>query len=279
VQTVLAPAAALSGAAGRVVYFAHELPVGALNRIALMLPSRWVVACSSAVLSASQRVPPHRDGTVVWPAIEQVEPLTPEARAHLLGQLGLGERPVIGVVGRLLALKGQDRLIDALALLYARGTQADLLIVGGEAHGVEVGIEQRLRAQVTRLGLERHVTFTGQVESARSYIELMDVLVSASDRDGFGITVVEAMAAGVPVVAVGIHGPAEIVDDGVSGVLTRTADARELADAIESVLGDPAGAERLAAGGRARFEALFQRERMLSELGRTLAGAAEEAAA
>jgi len=276
VQTVLAPAALAAGRSDRVVYFEYELPRDPVNRAAVALPCRWVVACSAAVLAANQALPPHRDGTAVWPGIPPPEHTPPRRLAELRGELGLGGRPVIGIVGRLVSWKGQDRLIEATARLRDGGVDCDLLVVGGETHGVETGIEARLRARAAELGVADRVRFTGHVSPSTPYIELMDVFVSASDGEPFGIVLLEAMALGVPVVAVGKYGPAEIIEHDVSGLLTPTGDPAELAAAIAAVLADERRAAILAAGALDRYRAQFGEERMLADIRRTLHGLAEE---
>jgi glycosyltransferase involved in cell wall biosynthesis len=276
VQTVMAPAATLAGKRDRIVYFERELPRNWINRAAVALPCRWVVASSASILAVTQAMRPHRDGTTVWPGIRPTSHTAPRVLAELRQRVGLRGRPVVGIAGRLLGWKGQDKLIDAAALLRARGHDIDLLIVGSEAHGVEVGIETMLRARVAELGLEDRVFFTGHVDPAAPYIELMDVFVLASDGEPFGIVLVEAMSLGLPVVAVGKYGPAEIVEDGVSGVLTQTNSPAHLADVIEALLRDERLRRRLGAGAYERYRSTFRQERMLDDLNRTLHGLVAE---
>jgi glycosyltransferase involved in cell wall biosynthesis len=104
----------------------------------------------------------------------------------------------------------------------------------------------------------------------------MDVFVLASDGEPFGIVLVEAMSLGLPVVAVGKHGPAEIVEDGVSGLLTQTNSPEHLAAAIEPLLEDERLRRRLGAGAYERYRSAFRQERMLDDLNRTLHGLVAE---
>lgn len=276
VQTVLAPAAALTGNGKRVVYFEWELPRGLVNRAAVKLPCRWVVACSSAALAANQAMAPHRDGTTVWPGIDAPPTSSPARLAELRTSLGLGSRPVVGVVGRLLGWKGQDRLIEAAARLRRDGVDVDLLIVGGETHGVEAGIEERLRSLAATTGMRDRVFFTGHVEEPLPYVELMDVLVNASDGEPFGIVMLEAMALGIPVVAVAKGGPLDIVEHGSSGWLAPTGEPADLAAAVAALLSDERLRGRIASGGFERWRSHFREERMLADLRRTLHGLAAE---
>ena len=121
--------------------------------------------------------------------------------------------PVVGIVGRLERWKGQDRLLRAQALMRERGTDFHCLIVGGDAWEIAPEYAASLPRLVGELGLESHVTMTGQVPDAGPYIERMDVLVNASDPEPFGIVLLEGMARGVAVLAVDSGGPSEFIGD------------------------------------------------------------------
>lgn len=260
VQTVLGPAAA----AARVplVHTEHELPADRLARVALALPIRRVVANSTASREAVARVWPHREATVVWPGVD----VPARERPPRAG------RPIVVVVGRLLGWKGQDRAIAAVELLRERGLDVTLEIVGAEAHGVEAGTEARLRALAAPLG--DRVVFRGHVPDPSGLVAGADVLLSASEAEPFGMVLVEAMALGTPVVAVGAAGPLDIVEDGVSGTLARDGSPAALARALEAVLRDPARAAAMAAAARRRYEERFTSGRWLAGLAAELRAAA-----
>jgi glycosyltransferase involved in cell wall biosynthesis len=101
--------------------------------------------------------------------------------------------------------------------------------------------------------LDGDVTLVGEVPDATPYIERMDVLVNASDPEPFGIVLLEAMAAAVAVMAVGSGGPLDIVEPGQTGMLARTGDPTDLADALEPLLSSPDLRRRLGEAGRERF--------------------------
>lgn len=278
VQTVLAPAAALAGMRNRIVSWEHEVTSGGLlDRLAVALPCAWVIACSRAASDANRRLWPHRDGGHLWPGIEAPRPAGAERLAALRESLDLPEgATVLGIVGRLIEWKGQGRLVEALAQLRARGHDVVLLVVGGESHGVRAGSEAELRALADRLGVADQVRFCGHVAEPLGHVELMDILVSASDGEPFGIVLLEAMALGVPVVAVAKSGPLEILADGESGVLVPASTPGDLADGIERLLDDPGLRERIAEGGRRRYEETFTADRMARELGAMLRGLVSE---
>jgi glycosyltransferase involved in cell wall biosynthesis len=119
---------------------------------------------------------------------------------------------------------------------------------------------------VPELGLSNHVTMTGQVPSAGPYWEAMDIAVNASEEEPFGIVLLEAMAAGVPVVGVAAGGPLDIIQPEVSGVLAESGEPGDLADAIEFLLVDPKRRSTIAAAGRERCRELFTADAMADRL-------------
>ena len=143
--------------------------------------------------------------------------------------------PTIGTIGRLHPNKGYDILLAAAGQLRDQGRAFTLVIAGD---GPEA---QRLRAQASALGLTDRVRFPGWVDP-RTALADMDVFVSSSRVEPFGLVIIEAMAQGLPVVATDIDGPRDILRGGELGVLSPTADAVALAVAIGGVLDAPQAA-------------------------------------
>jgi glycosyltransferase involved in cell wall biosynthesis len=150
--------------------------------------------------------------------------------------------------GRLTPQKGFADLIDAFTRVRAV-LPASLWIVGeGEERG-------RLERQIRRLGLTDSVRLLGFRRNPYQYLAAADVFALSSRYEGFGNVVVEAMACNTPVVATDCpYGPAEIISDGLNGVLTPPADAEALSQAIIRVLKDPSLQRRLAERGRIRSQ-------------------------
>jgi 2-deoxystreptamine N-acetyl-D-glucosaminyltransferase/2-deoxystreptamine glucosyltransferase len=109
----------------------------------------------------------------------------------------------------------------------------------------------RLRRRAADLGVEGHCLFPGIRRDVEGIYPLLDVFVLPSVREPFGLTLLEAMATGLPVVATAAGGPPDFVRHGVNGLLVPPRDVGALARAVESVLADAPLARRLAAGGRA----------------------------
>ncbi len=115
---------------------------------------------------------------------------------------------------------------------------------------------------------------TGQVDSVGPYYELMDLVVNATEAESFGIALLEAMAAGIPVVAVERGGPIDIVDPGVTGTLVASADPELIAEAVEALIADPDRRATMGEAGRSRCGELFSAERMATHFTSSLVGAA-----
>ena len=162
-------------------------------------------------------------------------------------ELGLREGvPVIGTVCRLVEpKKGLAVLLQAMAGLRDRAV-AQLLIVG------EGPAFPALRALSVRLGLSDRVVFAGVRRDIAGLLPLMDVFVLPSLYEGFGIALVEAMAAGRPVVATAVGGIPEVVVQGETGLLVPPGDPGALGDAIAHLVNHPEQARLMGARGRER---------------------------
>jgi glycosyltransferase involved in cell wall biosynthesis len=220
-----------------------------LEVLANRLPAAAIACYSQAAADAQAQMRPPRHTLVIPAGAPAMDPDLEPAALELPAGV-----PVIGIVGRLQPWKGQDRLLEALALLRSRGREAHLLIVGGDSYGLSPDYAATLPRTISALGLDGEVTMTGEVPDARPFIARMDVLVNASDPEPFGIVLTEGMAAGLPVVAVDAGGPAEIVQDGRTGILARSGSSEDLADAIEPLLASPELRRRLGGAGLERFE-------------------------
>jgi glycosyltransferase involved in cell wall biosynthesis len=244
-----APAAALAGMSDRLLWWQHGLPRWEwVDRCATTLPVIAIGCSSQASARAQGRLWPSRPTFVVAPGTR-----VPDAHPNGSPLKLPPDVPVVGLVGRLQPSKGQDRLLQAQALLRRRGHDIHTVIVGGDAHGLSTEYASSLPALISRLGLGDAVTMTGQVPDAGPYIEQMDVLVNASDGEAFGIVLLEGMARGVPIVAVDAGAPGEFVDDGRTGVLARSVEPRALADALEPLVSSRDLRTRIGRAGRERF--------------------------
>ncbi len=147
--------------------------------------------------------------------------------------------PVIGTFGRLIARKGFQDWLEALALLRNRGV-AFTARLGGDGEDYA-----ELAQQVETLGLTSHVTLTGWVDAGR-FLRELDLFVLPSRHEPFGIALIEAMAHGVPSIATAVEGPREIITHEQEGLLVPAQDPAAMADAMQRLLADPALSRHLA---------------------------------
>jgi glycosyltransferase involved in cell wall biosynthesis len=174
----------------------------------------------------------------------------PRLRASLAGD---PHRPLVLTLARLDRQKGLETLLEAARLV----PEAAFAVAGD---GPERGA---LEARAGDLGLADRVRFLGHRRDVPRLLDSCDVFVLPSLFEGLPLAVLEAMAAGKPVVASRIGGTDEAVLDGVTGLLVSPSDPAALADAIRTILSDPERARRLGAGGRSRLHAAFSARQMV----------------
>jgi glycosyltransferase involved in cell wall biosynthesis len=253
-QLYAGPAARVAGAP--LVWCQHGMAStrSALDRAATALPARGIVVVSQAVGRAQRALRPHRPVEVVYPGVDLERfdrgrlpsPAGARARLALPAEGGL-----VGIVARLQRWKGVHVLIEALPHVMRRHPDLRCVVVGG-AHELEPEYEPYLRRTVADLGLEEHVIFAGRQPQVALWLQAMDVVVHASADEPFGLTIVEAMALGKPVVAAASGGPLEIVRDSIDGLLVPPGDAWGLASAVTRLLGDAELAGRLGKAAQQR---------------------------
>lgn len=154
--------------------------------------------------------------------------------------------PVVGCVTRFHAAKGVEYLVEAFAPILDRFPDARLMLVG-EGPG-----QPALERRATELGVADRVIFTGFRRDVEEHYALFTVSAVPSVEEGFGNVAVESMAMGVPVVASELGGLPEIVGHGENGLLVPPADPAALAEALLSILEDPARRARMAEAARQR---------------------------
>jgi glycosyltransferase involved in cell wall biosynthesis len=160
----------------------------------------------------------------------------------------MGDPPHIGALGRLHEEKGFDLLLDAAAKLRDAGRAFRLSIAGEGPAAAD------LKARSERLGLADRVDFPGWVAPPDRLLAKLDLFVCSSRTESFGLVVVEAMAAGAPVIATDIEGPRDILSHGLYGRLVAPQSPDALARAMAAALDDPQGS--LAMAKRAQDEAI-----------------------
>jgi len=220
-----------------------------------------VVAISHAVkewLIKQQRVPADRL-TMIYYGIE-LERLA-EPRVELRKTWGLEGHAVIGSVGRIEHGKGYDCLIQAMPAILNCVPSARLLIAGHDPSGYT----RKLRELIDTLGLQEYVRLVGFQNDVASFLHALDVFAFASRSEGFGQVVIEAMAAGKPVVASTIPALTEIVVDGETGFVVKPEDRMGFARAISWLASNAESAKQMGTAGKERVRKCFSIERETAE--------------
>ena len=176
-------------------------------------------------------------------------------------ELGLPEgTPVIGLVGRLDHWgKGHKELFTAMASLKNRYPVHALIVGGGRR-------EEEVRQMAENLGLAGQVHFLGSRQDVPDLLQAMDIFVLPSYSEGLSLALLEAMAAGLPVIVSAVGGNPEVVTDGETGLIIPPRDAQVLAQALERLLGDPTLAKKLGKNARRHVEANYSLERLGQEI-------------
>jgi glycosyltransferase involved in cell wall biosynthesis len=158
---------------------------------------------------------------------------------------------VVAVFSRLNRMKGVEYFLDAAMVLAGKFPDVHFLVVG------DGGSKPELEEHARRLGLERRIVFTGFRGDVPDLLSEAAISVLPSLSEGTSNTLLESMAAGIPVVATRVGGNPEVVEDGVSGLLVPPRDSAALAAATGRLLEDPDLALRLGQAGMRRVAALF----------------------
>lgn len=189
-------------------------------------------------------------------------------RDAVLREAGLPDRPTVGVFGRIAEWKGQHVLIEAIDRIP--GLQA---LIVGDATYQDSAYFDRLRAMVDEKHLSDRVKFLGFRKDVPRLMAAVDIVAHTSiDPEPFGRVIVEGLALGRPVVATRGGGVGEIIDHGTTGLLYPPGDSAALAEALRSLITEPALAARLGADGRRAVMARFSIERSVQDLEGVFAG-------
>ncbi|NTV29137.1 MAG: glycosyltransferase [Candidatus Omnitrophica bacterium] len=226
-----------------------ELPRHAVRYRVMAVGMRKIVCVSAHVRDHMQQatgLPPEKF-EVIYNGIDReafTAGLPLSSKQALKRSLGLGKDDfVIGNVSRLIADKGHDCLLKAFLVVLMRKPQVRLLIVG------EGPLHNDLRALARRLGIADHVVFAGKRTDVPDLLACMDIFAFPTFTEAFGLCLVEAMAAGLPVISTDDGAAAEIIHNGQDGILVRPGDEQGLAQSILRLMDEPGLAQKLASAG------------------------------
>ena len=192
-------------------------------------------------------------------------------RSRVRSSLGLrDENLLLGIVGDVTERKGLIHLVGALPQILEKAPQARLLVIGKE----DKAYVERVRATGEQLGVSNNVLWLGSRDDVPEILAALDLFVLPTLEETMPLSVLEAMAAGLPVVATRVGGIPECVDNGVTGLLVPPADEDPLAETISMLLGNPLLRQAFGEAGQARIGEYFSLESQVSRIETVLANVA-----
>ncbi|QJF50829.1 glycosyltransferase family 4 protein [Roseobacter ponti] len=205
--------------------------------------TRWLIRRMDAVIATSEKTAAYLEGpsTVVMHGIDTAGFAPPEDRSALRAKLGISDAgPVIGCYGRIRAQKGTDVYVDAMTDLLQKHQTATALVMG-RATDSHRDFDAGLRAKANAAGLADRLRFMPEVptEDMADWYRILDLYIAPQRWEGFGLTPIEAMACGCPVVATRVGAFEALVAEGETGILVDAGDAEGMRAAADAILSDP----------------------------------------
>ena len=225
--------------------------------------TRWLIARMDAVVSTSQRTASYlrRSSRVILHGIDAAAFRPPADRRALRRILGLSEGFTIGCFGRIRRQKGTDVFVDAMLEVLPHHPEVQALVMGRATAG-HLAFVQSLRDRVSRAGLESRVRFLPEapVDAMPRWYQALDLFVAPQRWEGFGVTPLEAMACGVPVIATTVGAFDELVVEGTTGRLVPPGDVGRMRAAVDEALASPDTLREWSVAARRRVEEGFRIE-------------------
>ena len=234
----------------RAAWYQHgnPSPTSVMDRLITLIPAAKVIACSKHTAAAQEELWPRRDTAVVYPCVDTTrfdpERLPPPPKAREV--LGLPpDGPLIGIVGRLQRWKGIHIFVEAMVQVLETHPGAHGVIVGG-THDLEPDYPEVVDGLIQKHRVQDRILRVGFQKNVPLWMQSMDIIVHASEKEPFGMVVVEAMALGKPVIVADSGGPTEIIVKGYNGMRTQPGDPETLSEAILSYVRHPTLASSMA---------------------------------
>ena len=238
----------------REIVVSHPLIAAGILRFVCAL-SRRVIAITDAVRRNLPGKWPDSDRVIVVNNGVDTNEFTPDADGEALRiEWGVRrEAPVVGIVGRVAKCKGIHVFLEMIPKVLREVPKARFVVVGRAPTAREAQYEGELRRRADALGLNGTVKFCGARRDMPQVMAALEVLVLASvDPEAMGRVLIEAMACGKAVVATDHGGPAEVVEDGVTGILVPPSNPEAMARAVSRLLNDPGLRQEMGRRGRDR---------------------------
>jgi len=217
--------------------------------------TRWLIARMDAVIATSDISASYlkREATVITHGVDTEIYAPPADRAVAFAESGLPGRYAIGCFGRVRAQKGSDVFVDAMVKLLPRYPDFTAVMVGAITPE-QAAFANDLTKRIADAGLTSRIIITGElsIEEVQRWYRRLTIYAFTSRNEGFGLTLIEAMAAGAALVASRAGAAELVIEEGVTGALTPPGDADALAAAIEPLMREPQTAAAMGARARQR---------------------------
>jgi glycosyltransferase involved in cell wall biosynthesis len=258
---------------------------GPLRSLLFRLLERRLASITTALVAVSPQVrddlvalgvAPSKRFVIIRLGIELDERVAPEQDGRVESRRYLGipsEHFVVGWIGRMTAVKRTDDVLIAFKYLRESGVEAMLCMVGDGPDRPQ--LEQRAH----ELGIVRDTLFLGYQEDVAPFYAAFDALVLPSGNEGTPVSVIEALAAGRPVVATRVGGVPDVVRDGKDGFLVEAGATDDLAERLGRLARDPKLGERMGAAGRERVLPRYAVDRLVDDVDRLYRSLLSEVAA
>ncbi len=208
-----------------------------------------------------------RPATVIHHGIDLDAYKPPADRAATFAATGLPGKYGIGTFGRVRKQKGSDLFVEAMCRLLPKYPDFTAVIVGHVSVD-NLPFVEKLKSRIAAAGLTERIRFLGErpIEEVPLWYQRISIYVFASRVEGFGLTMIEAMAAGDAVIATRAGAAEVVIEDGETGFLTAVGDVDALAAAIEPMMREPERIPAIGAKAHARVELDFSRDREADEI-------------
>jgi glycosyltransferase involved in cell wall biosynthesis len=200
---------------------------------------------------------------VLYMGAEEPELINDAQKQILRKEYKLDDSFIVGIVGRIEEEKGQYLVIDAVKQLVQKDINVQALIVG---HAMSEEYLNALKADIKNNNIENNILFTGFTREAQKLMQLCDCLVLATERETFGLVLVEAMACGITVIGSDSGGPLEIIDDGKTGLLFKTKDSFDLYENIKLLVENVEFNKSLSIKGKEKADEKFHSTKQFIKL-------------
>ncbi|MCI4677402.1 glycosyltransferase family 4 protein [Rhodoblastus acidophilus] len=231
--------------------------------------TRFLIARMDEIIATSEISASflERPATVIHHGIDLDAYKPPQDRAAAFAATGLPGKYGIGVFGRVRKQKGIDLFVAAMLRLLPKYPDFTAVIVGLITVDNAPFVD-RLKADIAAAGLSHRIRFLGElpIQEVPAWYQRISIYVFASRVEGFGLTMLEAMAAGNAVVATRAGAAELVIEDGVTGVLAPTGDVDALSASIEPLMREPERIEGIGERARARVMDAFNRDREVAEI-------------